>query len=128
MDDDLNTAKALAVLFSLVNKLKKAEFSNYINGEKHSAKASLVQKTANTIIMLGEVLGFNFSLKDKQKLNLEDLQAKILPLYEEFGYDDSINPKTLLNKLLEDRNHARTDKDWAKSDLIRDKLLGSALL
>ena len=128
MDDDLNTAKALAVLFSLVNKLKKAEFSNDINGEKHSAKASLVQKTANTIIMLGEVLGFNFSLKDKQKLNLEDLQAKILPLYEEFGYDDSINPKTLLNKLLEDRNHARTDKDWAKSDLIRDKLLAVGIV
>ena len=78
--------------------------------------------------MLGEVLGFNFSLKDKQKLNLEDLQAKILPLYEEFGYDDSINPKTLLNKLLEDRNHARTDKDWAKSDLIRDKLLAVGIV
>ncbi len=131
MDDDLNTSKALAVLFSLVNKLKKAESEGALaakDGEKPFGNASLVQKTANTIIMLGEVLGFDFTLKDKQELNLEELKAKILPLYEKFNYDESLDPKTLLDKLLEDRNCARADKDWAKSDLIRDELFAVGII
>ena len=49
MDDDLNTSKALAVLFSLVDKVKK--------GDKIAA---------NTLKYLGSVLGFDFSLANKE--------------------------------------------------------------
>ena len=118
MDDDLNTSKALAVLFSLVDKLKKAAAEGI----------SDVKKIAATIVFLGETLGFDFTLKDKPELSLEDLKAKILPLYEEFGFESSLEPKTLLHKLIEDRNTARANKDWAKSDLIRDKLLSTGIL
>lgn len=57
MDDDLNTSKALAVLFSLVDKINK-------NGE---------QKHSNTLTKLGEVLGFDFTKKEIV-LSAEDLE------------------------------------------------------
>ena len=117
-DDDLNTSKALAVLFSLVDKLKKAAAEGTLD----------VKKITATIVFLGETLGFDFTLKDKPELSLEDLKTKILPLYEEFGFENSIEPKALLDKLIEDRNLARANKDWAKSDLIRDKLLAAGIL
>lgn len=114
MDDDLNTSKALSILFSLVDKIKKDPKN--------------AQIFANTIYYLGETLGFDFSLKDAPILNDADLKTKILPLYEEFGYDTGMAPKALLDKLLEDRATARASKDWAKSDLIRDKLMAVGVL
>lgn len=121
MDDDLNTSKALAVLFSLVDKLKKTVAEGILD-------AKTAEKYAATIVFLGETLGFDFALKDKPELNIEDLKTKISPLYKEFGFEISVDPKTLLDKLVEDRNSARTNKDWAKSDLIRDKLLAAGIL
>ena len=53
MDDDLNTSKALAVLFSLVDKLKKAAAEGTLD----------VKKITATIVFLGETLGFDFTLK-----------------------------------------------------------------
>ena len=47
---------------------------------------------------------------------------------QEFNYEESIAPKALLDKLLEDRKEARANKDWAKSDLIRDKMLTAGIL
>ncbi len=124
MNDDLNTSKALSILFSLVDKLKKASAEALQDGAKNHD----VQKYASTIIYLGEVLGFDFSLKDAPQLDDVTLKEKIKPLYKEFNFDEMISAKTLLDKLLEDRNSARANKDWAKSDLIRDKLLSVGIL
>ncbi len=132
MDDDMNTSKALAVLFSLVDKLKKASTEGVSTGSNSASSSPAYNKEASkfaaTIVFLGEVLGFDFTLKDKPSLSDEDLKAKILPLYGEFNFAESVEPKALLDKLIEDRNAARTNKDWAKSDLIRDKLLAVGIL
>ncbi len=127
MDDDLNTSKALAVLFSLVDRLKKAVPDGVLD-VKSIGNADEAKKLAYTIITLGSVLGFDFTLQDKQELNDEDLKVLILPLYDEFGFEKSMEPKALLDKLLEDRKEARANKDWTKSDLIRDKLLAAGIL
>lgn len=127
MDDDLNTSKALAVLFSLVDRLKKSMLESGLD-VKEAVKQDGARKLAYTLIKLGEVLGFDFSLQDKPELNDEELKALILPLYKEFNYEESMTPKALLDKLLEDRKEARTNKDWAKSDLIRDKMLSAGIL
>ena len=63
MDDDLNTSKALAVLFSLVDKIKKGIDKN-IN--------------ANTLVYLGSVLGFDFSLSEKE-VSIEELNEITKP-------------------------------------------------
>ena len=137
MDDGLNTSKALAVLFSLVDKLKKAaaeRISNVSESASTGAASILTENKdsiitiAATIVFLGEVLGFDFNLKDKPLLSDEELRTKISSLYKEFGFEDSTLPKALLDKLIDDRNLARANKDWAKSDLIRDKLLTAGIL
>lgn len=103
MNDDLNTSRALAVLFSLVDKFKKTNEIKY----------------ANTIKLLGETLGFDFS---KKELSDDELKEKILPLYEKFGFNEKVYPKEVLDEILKQRQEARLNKDWAKSDLIRDEL------
>lgn len=106
MDEDLNTSKALAVLFSLADKFKKTKDVKY----------------ANTLKYLAEVLGFNFELKNKE-LTDDELKEQILPLYKTFNINEDENPKNALSQILEIRKEARMNKDWAKSDLIRDELL-----
>ncbi|MBR2068642.1 MAG: cysteine--tRNA ligase [Candidatus Gastranaerophilales bacterium] len=103
MDEDLNTSKALAVLFSLVDKVK--------HGDKISA---------NTLVYLGSVLGFDFTRANKE-YSKEELEVIFKPLYEEFSISSDVeNP---LDVIIAQRKEARDNKNWAKSDEIRDKLL-----
>lgn len=107
MDDDLNTSKALAILFSLVDKIKKDENK---------------QISANTLFYLGSVLGFDFSLSQKE-LSQDELKALVEPLYGEFQIDSSVDFNDVIDEIIKIRKTARDNKDWAKSDEIRDKLL-----
>ncbi|MBQ4647124.1 MAG: cysteine--tRNA ligase [Candidatus Gastranaerophilales bacterium] len=105
MDEDLNTSKALAILFGLAEKIRKGE-NKQIN--------------ANTLSYLGSVLGFDFSLSQKE-VSADELKAIVELLYEEFGIDKSI--ENVIEEIIKIRKEARDNKDWAKSDEIRDKLL-----
>ena len=109
MNDDLNTSKALAVLFSIADKIKKAQ---------NKQEAELY---ASTLITLGEVLGFDFSLV-KKEVSDDELKEMILPLYKTFEIVENIAPKEAVEKIISIRKAARDNKDWAKSDLIRDEL------
>ena len=109
MNDDLNTSKALAVLFGIADKIKKAQ---------NKQEAELY---ASTLITLGEVLGFDFSLV-KKEVSDNELKEMILPLYKTFEIDENIAPKEAVEKIISIRKAARDNKDWAKSDLIRDEL------
>ena len=89
MDDDLNTADAIAAIFDIV----------YIANTKitsASGKAA-IDLTLSLIRELGGVLG----LFTKQ---------------EEKSLDDEVE------ELIRQRNEARSAKDWATADAIRDKL------
>ena len=105
MDEDLNTSKALAILFGLAEKVRKGE-NKQIN--------------ANTLSYLGSVLGFDFSLSQKE-VSADELKAIVEPLYEEFGIEKSV--ENVIDEIIKIRKIARDNKDWAKSDEIRDKLL-----
>lgn len=112
MNDDLNTSKALAVLFSLVDIIKKEKTNN----------PDKAQIAANTLYYLGETLGFDFSLAQKE-VTEEELKKIVEPLYQEFNLDSEISPKEALEEIIKIRKTARDNKDWAKSDEIRDILL-----
>ena len=105
MDEDLNTSKALAILFGLAEKVRKDENK---------------QISANTLSYLGSVLGFDFSLSQKE-VSADELKAIVEPLYDEFGIDKNI--ENVIDEIIALRKTARDNKDWAKSDEIRDKLL-----
>ena len=93
MDDDLNTAKALAVLFDLVRHCK--------NGQLPRPQR---EQAALMLVRLGEVLGFFSDLSEKLNTDLPDLSRQLVEL------------------LLTYRREARENKDWKLSDRIRDDL------
>ena len=93
MDDDLNTAKALAILFELVRHCKNEQLPR-----------SQREQAALMLVRLGEVLGFFSDLCGKLADKLPDLSRELVDL------------------LLRYRREARENKDWVLSDKIRDDL------
>jgi len=94
MDDDLNTSKALAVLFDLTNKANKD-----VNG------------AFTLLFKLATALGFTF---DKPELSEEDLSKALAHVSEKLGKDFSS-----MDELIEYRKTARAEKNWAVADAIR---------
>ena len=94
MDEDLNTSKALAVLFDLANKANKDVPYAY----------TLLFKLAST-------LGFTF---EKAKLSEEDLSKKLEEISTELGEKYSS-----MDEIIEKRRIARSEKNWDVADKIR---------
>lgn len=90
MDDDLNTADAIAALFDLVKYLNSAN--------KEAWPKELYDVSIGLMRELGGVLG----IFHRQQEDTIPERAK---------------------ELIEQRKEARTQKDWAKADEIRDELL-----
>ncbi len=94
MDDDLNTSKALAILFDLATRANKDE------------------KDAYTILYkLGSVLGFTF---EKASLSEDDLQNAVSYVSETLGQEFST-----MDEIIEVRKQARAEKNWDVADKIR---------
>lgn len=95
MDDDLNTSKALAVLFDLATK---------VNKEPNSKNITIIYK-------LSEALGFNF---DKVEISAEELKEKVDFITKKLG----IELKDM-DAIIEYRRKAREEKHWDLADKIR---------
>lgn len=91
MDDDLNTADAISVLFEIVSEANK----NITSTSGFSKE--IITFTIDLLLELGGVLGL---LKNSEEDIIDGEVAAIL----------------------EQRAKARAEKDWAKSDELRDKL------
>ena len=103
MDDDLNTSKALAVLFDLVNKANKD-----------------VEYAPKLLYILATALGFTF---DKPSLNEEELKTKLEEISKELGENfDS------MEAIIEKRKSARAEKNWDIADKIRIALDNAGIL
>jgi len=100
MDDDFNSPGALGAIFEFVASTNK--FASESSPFSDQAKAILGKSNA-TIIKLCGVLGINVA---------EDSSA----------IEDKSLVDDLANLLLEIRQHARGNKDWATADKIRDGL------
>ncbi len=114
MDNDLNTSKALAVIFETATNSNKA-----INeGDIEAAK-----KYAAILLMLTEVMGFNI---EKERISSDELQTKLQTIIEEMEFltseDKALKGYDLIEKIIEYRNKARIEKNWAVSDKIRNLL------
>lgn len=95
MDDDLNTSKALAVLFDLATKLNK---------EQTSTNLTLLYK-------LSGILGFNF---DKVEVSEEEIKEKIEAISKKLEADFKN-----MDEILAFRKKARDEKNWDLADKIR---------
>ena len=94
MDDDLNTSKALAVLFDLTNKANKD-----------------VDYAYTLLYKLAEVLGFKF---EKAALSEEELNAKLKEISDSLGKNYSS-----MDEIIAERKLAREAKNWETADRIR---------
>ncbi len=103
MDDDLNTSKALAVLFDLASKANKDVPYAY----------SLLYK-------LGSTLGFTF---EKAKLSEEELRNKLEEISDKLGEKYSS-----MDEIIERRRVARAEKNWDLADKIRIALDNAGIL
>ncbi len=93
MDDDFNTPIALSRLFGFAK-----DVNIYLNSP------SLKNK-----IILEEIIKF-----------YQDLAGKVLGILKDFDREQSFEQE--IKKLIEDREKARKEKNWEKSDKIRDEL------
>jgi cysteinyl-tRNA synthetase len=94
MEDDLNTADAISVIFELV------KFSNTTIGEQSSRE--YCEKITATMHQLCDILG--------------------IQLHQEQGLLDAD-----VEKLIEERQQARRDKNFARADEIRNSLLAMGI-
>lgn len=99
MNDDFNTPKALAGIFELVNFINKLK-------DKHMDQSDLSESTFNRFksVFLAYVYDI-FGFKDENTGKDENTLGGVIEL------------------LITMRKEARDKKDWATSDIIRDKLL-----
>jgi len=101
MDDDFNTALALPVLFELAREINKEK-------EQNPAKAS---ELAAVLVILGEVLGI--------------LQGDAEAFLQAGGSADDVAE---IEALIEKRNQARLNKDWAAADEARTALTAKGIV
>jgi len=102
MDDDFNTAVALAVLFDLARELNK--------GKSDIARAGVLATTLKT---LAAVLGL---LQDEPDNFLKGGDT-----------EDGLSEEDI-NQQIQARIDAKNNKDWAKADEIRDQLKAQGII
>ena len=111
MDDDFNTAEALAVLFDAVRE-GNAELDR---GRNAGPWAVAVQE-------LCSVLGL-----DLAESGLGDSALRLGDLAASYGVDTP-DPRIALENLLELRSRARKARDWSRADAIRNDLAAIGIL
>jgi len=99
MDDDFNTALAMSVM---------ADVRQALNKQKDAEQASYL---AGLLYSFGDVLG----------LFQQEADAFLLG-------DQKDNESEKIEALIEARNTARAEKDWAKADQVRDEIVAMGII
>jgi cysteinyl-tRNA synthetase len=99
MDDDLNMSEGLAAVFNMVRDLNKICADGGIGPDERAIAVSALQR-------MDKVLGFVFAESEAGAAS-----------------DDSA-----IESLIEQRNAARSGKDWAEADRIRDSLAEQGII
>lgn len=114
MDNDFNTAQALGLLFEaakVVNKVVRA-----LPSPGNSSDLELLDQTAEKISEVGAIAGL---LNEDPAQFLQKQKEEILARINIGAVE--------IEELINQRNDARTAKDWALSDQIRDQLLAHGI-
>jgi len=112
MDDDFNTPKAIAEIFSFIKVVNK-----YLKNKAISSKAA--EKAYSTLLQLGKIL----TLFQGEKLG-EKIKEKLLKLAEkyEIKVETEGDIDKVIDELLKVREDARRNREWSKADTIRAEL------
>ncbi len=110
MDNDFNTAQAQASLFETVKVINK--IIQQLPDVPSTTDYTLLKSGAANIVKLGAIMGI---VQENAAGYLAHKKAAMLA-------ETDISEAEILT-LIAERNQARTDKNWARSDEIRDELL-----
>ncbi len=114
MDNDFNTAQAQGILFETAKVINK--IMRQLPDKPAAKDYKLLQDGATTLKKLAAIMGL---LQEKAEDYLAAKKAAMLAKI-------SIGEEEIV-ELIQQRNQARIDKDWARSDEIRDKLLDQGI-
>lgn len=109
MDDDFNTAAALASLFNLVTEINVA-----LDAAQDAIDKDAICSAATTLQRFLGVLGVAVDLSQ------EPLPQELVDVAHSLGLSQVQNPEQAATLLLEKRASARKEKNWDVADNIRD--------
>ena len=107
LDEDFNTAKAMAYLFELVRAVNR--FANHKKAKKRGAP--VVSGAIAAFRLVSETLGVLTMDVDAFQEEVKNKRCKAMGLSREE-----------IEEKIEARANARANKDWAQSDILRDEL------
>jgi cysteinyl-tRNA synthetase len=111
MDDDFNTAEAMAVLFEVVRQ-----------GNRHLDAGEDAAPFAAVFDEIAGVLGLV-----EPSAGLDDLAGELSAVAVEHGVG-AMEPAAILEELITARRRARAEREWARADAIRDALAAAGVV
>ena len=113
MDDDFNTAQAVACLFDIAREINRAEEAGY-NAEE--ARDALKE--------LAGVLGLTLKSIEAEPLDTEQVSQVAASVYKELGRNSSVgeDAEKVVAGLIVLRNELRKARQFQQADLIRNRL------
>ncbi|MDR0501640.1 MAG: cysteine--tRNA ligase [Coriobacteriales bacterium] len=125
MDDDFNTASAMAAIFDLVTAVNSST-KDGIRGDTHRMA---VDDAAATIVELLAVLGVDLLATQDAYDFSPKITSELVKLAEELTGSLVNNDEAFaITAVLDTRARARAAKDWALADAIRDRLAELGLI
>ena len=118
MDDDFNTAGALAALFGLVTAA-----NTYLANAGTDTSTALALRASDALVELFDVLGVEIARDEAT----EDLPLELVGLAREHAGYEGDSPEEAAQALLAARERARAARDWTRADAIRDGISGLGL-
>jgi len=118
MDDDFNTAGAIAAVFELGRAANA--FLSENQADLAEVDRELLVNAENLVTELLEVLGIDVAEARRED---SDLPPDVIGLAQQLaGYAGS-DPSAAIEALMAARSVARADKNWAAADAVRDGLM-----
>jgi len=120
MNDDFNTAAALAVVYQIANE--------FFTIRQDSKSENMLKAKMGAMVEVCSVLGLE--LKQKESIPVDRSNLNRVSNYSEEAEQQMKAgklTKQILESLLFCREHARRDKNWVLADQIRDYLTGKGV-
>jgi len=115
MDDDFNTAQAIATLFDLAREINKYDSEDIEAGQAR-----------DTLYELAGVLGLTFKEREEAPLEAELFAQIANSVYQEINRtgapDEKQSAENIIENLIKLRKELRETRQWQLADMIRAKL------